>query len=118
MSTNESQFYDRRIYDRGLYNRYGKPSSLEDYLLKAQMMDYEATRAEYEGYSVNWNYGPPATGLIYWMLNNAWPSLHWNQFDYYLHPGGSYFGTKVGEQDGACRLSLQPARSLSDQSLS
>lgn len=30
------------------------------------------------------------------MLNNAWPSLHWNQFDYYLHPGGSYFGTKVG----------------------
>jgi exo-1,4-beta-D-glucosaminidase len=29
------------------------------------------------------------------MLNNAWPSLHWNQFDYYLHPAGSYFGTKI-----------------------
>ena len=29
------------------------------------------------------------------MLNNAWPSLHWNLFDYYLHPGGSYFGTKA-----------------------
>ena len=96
MSTNESSFYDRHIYDRGLFNRYGPPSSLEDYLLKAQMMDYEATRAEYEGYAVKWNYGRPATGLIYWMLNNAWPSLHWNLFDYYLHPGGSYFGTKVG----------------------
>lgn len=33
-----------------------------------------------------------------WMLNNAWPSLHWNQFDYYLHPAGSYFGTKVGSR--------------------
>jgi exo-1,4-beta-D-glucosaminidase len=32
------------------------------------------------------------------MLNNAWPSLHWNQFDYYLHPAGSYFGTKVGSR--------------------
>ena len=32
--------------------------------------------------------------MIYWMLNNAWPSLHWNLFDYYLHPGGSYFGTQ------------------------
>lgn len=96
MSTNASKFYNRHRYDRGLFNRYGKPTSLDDYLLKAQMMDYEATRAEYEGYAVKWNYGRPATGLIYWMLNNAWPSLHWNQFDYYLHPGGSYFGTKVG----------------------
>lgn len=24
------------------------------------------------------------------------PSLHWNQFDSYLHPAGSYFGSKVG----------------------
>lgn len=30
--------------------------------------------------------------------SQAWPSLHWNQFDYYLHPAGSYFGTKI-----ACR---------------
>ena len=96
MSTNVSSFFDRHIYDRGLFNRFGKPTDLEDYLLKAQMTDYEATRAEYEGYAIKWNYGRPATGLIYWMLNNAWPSLHWNQFDYYLHPAGSYFGTKVG----------------------
>jgi exo-1,4-beta-D-glucosaminidase len=96
MSTNVSSFFDRHIYDKGMFNRFGKPTDLDDYLLKAQMMDYEATRAEYEGYAIKWNYGRPATGLIYWMLNNAWPSLHWNQFDYYLHPGGSYFGTKVG----------------------
>ncbi|KAI0175719.1 glycoside hydrolase family 2 protein [Hypoxylon sp. FL1284] len=96
MSTNVSSFYDRKLYNDGLWNRYGAPRSLDDYLLKAQMMDYEATRSQFEGYSALWNAERPATGLIYWMLNNAWPSLHWNLFDYYLHPAGSYFGAKVG----------------------
>lgn len=96
MSTNMSSFYNRKIYNEGLSKRYGAPSSLDDYLLKAQMMDYEATRAQHEAYSSQWNAERPATGSIYWMLNNAWPSLHWNQFDHYMHPAGSYFGSKVG----------------------
>ncbi|EHK20158.1 glycoside hydrolase family 2 protein [Trichoderma virens Gv29-8] len=98
MSTNVSSFYNRKIYNQGLFKRYGAPTSLDDYLLKAQMMDYEATRAQYEGFSSLWTASRPATGNIYWMLNNAWPSLHWNQFDYYMHPAGSYFGTKVGSR--------------------
>jgi exo-1,4-beta-D-glucosaminidase len=28
------------------------------------------------------------------MLNNAWPSLIWHLYDYYLVPAGGYFGTK------------------------
>lgn len=32
------------------------------------------------------------------MLNGAWPNLHWQLFDYYLSPAGSYFGTKVGSR--------------------
>ncbi|KAM0186753.1 hypothetical protein ACHAPQ_009374 [Fusarium lateritium] len=95
MSQNTSQFHDRSIYNKALFTRYGKPTSLDDYLMSAQMMDYEATRSQFEGYRSQWSASRPATGLIYWMLNNAWPSLHWNQFDYYLHPAGSYFGTKV-----------------------
>src|SRR3569833_4219797 len=43
-----------------------------------------------------WNAKRPATGVSYWMLNAAWPSLHWAIFDYYLHPAGAYYGTKVG----------------------
>jgi len=35
-----------------------------------------------------------STGVIQWMLNNAWPSLIWHLYDYYLVPGGGYFGTK------------------------
>ncbi len=97
MSTNVSSFYTRQIYNDALYARYGAPTSLDDYLLKAQMMDYEATRAQFEAYSSRWSkeLSRPATGAIYWMLNIAWPSLHWNLFDYYLHPGGSYFGIKA-----------------------
>lgn len=101
MSTNVSSFYTRQIYNEALYARYGAPTSLQDYLLKAQMMDYEATRAQFEAYISRWSkaLARPATGLIYWMLNNAWPSLHWNLFDFYLHPGGSYFGAKAALSD-------------------
>ncbi|KAK7756780.1 hypothetical protein SLS62_001223 [Diatrype stigma] len=96
MSTEVSSFYTREIYNEGIWNRYGAPTSLEDYLLKAQIMDYEATRAQFEGFAAKWSAERPATGLIYWMLNNAWPSLHWSLFDYYLNPAGAYFGAKVG----------------------
>lgn len=114
MSTDVSSFYTREIYNGALWARYGAPTSLSDYLLKAQMADYEATRAQFQAYLSRWSKSNsrPATGLIYWMLNNAWPSLHWNLFDYYLHPGGSYFGTK------AALASLQSAiYDYSDQSV-
>ena len=32
-----------------------------------------------------------STGVIQWMLNNAWPSMIWHLYDYYLRPGGSLF---------------------------
>ncbi|KAL3953042.1 hypothetical protein ACCO45_012985 [Purpureocillium lilacinum] len=98
MSTAASKFHTRTIYNAGLFGRYGQPTSLEDYLMKAQLTDYEATRAQHEAFSAHWTSERPATGTVYWMLNNGWPSLHWNQFDYYLHPGGSYFGTKTGSR--------------------
>jgi len=35
-----------------------------------------------------------STGVIQWMMNNAWPSMIWHLYDYYLRPGGGYFGAK------------------------
>jgi exo-1,4-beta-D-glucosaminidase len=35
-----------------------------------------------------------STGVIQWMLNNAWPSMIWHLYDYFLRPGGGYYGTK------------------------
>ncbi|KAJ5878385.1 hypothetical protein N7455_001850 [Penicillium solitum] len=96
MSRYDSQFYDRKLYNKALVARYGKPTSLEDYIIKSQMADYEATRVQFEAYGAKQNATRPATGAIYWMLNSAWPNLHWQLFDYYLSPMAAYFGTKVG----------------------
>jgi len=49
----------------------------------------------YEAYSRN-KY--ESTGVIQWMLNNAWPSMIWHLYDYYLRPGGGYFGAKKSMQ--------------------
>ncbi len=75
----------------GMNQRYGQASGLEDFLRKSQAMNYEAQRAMFEAYGRN-KYS--ATGVIQWMLNNAWPSLIWHLYDYYLEPAGGYFGTK------------------------
>ena len=32
---------------------------------------------------------------IYWMLNSHWPSFFGNIFDYYLRPGGAYYGARA-----------------------
>ena len=32
------------------------------------------------------------------MLNNAWPSLLWHLYDYYLVPGGGYYGAKKANE--------------------
>jgi exo-1,4-beta-D-glucosaminidase len=79
------------VFNDALSARYGRVRSLEDYAIKAQLMSYEAERAMFEAYARN-KYR--STGLIQWMLNNAWPSLIWHLYDYYLRPGGGYFGTK------------------------
>src|SRR5581483_5594295 len=70
---------------------YGKARSLEDYVKKSQLMTYEGERAMFEAFGRN-KY--TATGVIQWMLNNAWPSIIWHLYDYYLRPGGGYFGAK------------------------
>jgi exo-1,4-beta-D-glucosaminidase len=75
----------------GMNQRYGKAANLDDFLRKSQAMNYEAQRAMFEAYARN-KY--VSTGVIQWMLNNAWPSLIWHLYDYYLTPAGGYFGTK------------------------
>lgn len=96
MSTADSTFHNRKIYNDALWARLDAPTSLEDYVQKSQISDYEATRAQFESWASMWNAPRPATGVIYWMLTSAFPSLHWNLWDYYMRPSGGYFGAKVG----------------------
>jgi len=79
------------VFSEALANRYGKSDNVNDFAIKSQMQTYEGVRAMYEAYSRN-KY--QSTGVIQWMLNNAWPSMIWHLYDYYLRPGGGYFGAK------------------------
>jgi exo-1,4-beta-D-glucosaminidase len=85
------EFKDLTLFTDALAARYGKPSSVEDFARKAQALAYEGQRAMFEAFGRN-KY--TATGVIQWMLNNAWPSMIWHLYDYYLRPGGGYYGTK------------------------
>src|SRR3984893_7681589 len=81
-------------FDTALARRYGPPKSLEDYVAKSQLDNYDNVRAQFEAFNAHMDAAKPSTGVIYWMLNNAWPSLHWHLYDYFLNPAGAYFGAK------------------------
>ncbi|MGD0009102.1 MAG: sugar-binding domain-containing protein [Terriglobia bacterium] len=85
------EFRTVQVFTKALEGRYGTANSLHDYERKAQAMAYEGERAMFEAYARN-KY--TSTGVIQWMLNNAWPSVIWHLYDYYLRPAGGYFGSK------------------------
>ena len=85
-------------FDKALAQRYGAPTSLADYVAKAQLDNYDNVRAQFEAFNAHMDADKPATGVIYWMLNNAWPSLHWHLYDYYMNPAGAYFGAKKANE--------------------
>ena len=89
------EFKDLHIYNSGMDATYGPPADLHDYLKKSQAMAYDGERAMFEAYRRN-HYS--ATGVIQWMLNNAWPSTIWHLYDYFLEPGGGYFGARKANE--------------------
>jgi len=94
-----STFNNLKIFDNAITGRYGAPSSLDDYVRKAQLAQYENVRAQFEAYGRNFADGSnPSTGVIYWMLNSGWTSLHWQLFDRYLDQNGAYYGAKKANE--------------------
>ena len=88
--TNSTLTNIRRVIDR----RYGVSTSAQMFADKAQLAHYESTRAQFESFAANgWD---SHKMTIYWMLNSHWPSFFANIFDYYLRPGGAYYGAKKG----------------------
>jgi exo-1,4-beta-D-glucosaminidase len=101
-------FKDIHVFTDALNARYGTANSLEDYTFKSQLQAYESIRAMFEAYSRN-KY--TSGGVIQWMLNNAWPSMIWHLYDWYLRPGGGYFGAKSATQP------LDPVYGYDDNSI-
>lgn len=93
-----SDFDNLAVFHRALAGRYGPVRSLEDFIRKAQLANYEVTRAQFEAYISRAFSDAPATGVVYWMFNSPWPSLNWQLYDWYLKPAGAYFGAKKANE--------------------
>jgi exo-1,4-beta-D-glucosaminidase len=86
-------------FDKALKVRYGGWSSLAGYVEKAQVMDYELQRAEFEAYiDHSTRRKAPSTGIVYWQLNKGWPTLLWDLYNYDFDQAGSYFGAKKANE--------------------
>jgi len=85
------EFVNRKVFDEAMDAIYAQPQSAADYERIASTMEYDSERAMFESYSRN-KY--VATGVIQWMLNNAWPSMIWHLYDYYLDADAGYFATR------------------------
>lgn len=85
------EFHTAQRFVDALTARYGEAADVETLARLAQLVTYEGQRAMFEAYTRNKYH---ATGVIQWMLNNAWPSLIWHLHDYFLRPGGGFFGTQ------------------------
>ena len=84
-------FKTLNVFNEAMEAAYAKPQSAAEYERIAQAMEYDSERAMFEAYSKN-KY--VSTGVVQWMLNNAWPSMIWHLYDYYLDAGAGYFATK------------------------
>ena len=79
------------IFNNVLFQRYGRPLNLQNYLMKSNVQGYEAMKGMFEAFRAN---RPNATGIVQWMLNSAWPSLYWQLYDYYLLPTSAYYAAR------------------------
>jgi exo-1,4-beta-D-glucosaminidase len=85
------EFANLKVFDAAMEATYAKPRSAAEYERIAETMAYDSERAMFEAYGKN-KYA--STGVIQWMLNNAWPSMIWHLYDYNLDAGAGYFAAK------------------------
>ncbi|HVZ82962.1 MAG TPA: glycoside hydrolase family 2 TIM barrel-domain containing protein [Terracidiphilus sp.] len=76
-------------YPAEIAARYGDFRNLAGFVRKAQMANYEAFRAMYEGRNAELFH--PTTAILTWMSNPAQPSFVWQLYHYDLEPNASFY---------------------------
>ena len=79
-------------YPAVLGARFGALINLPDFVRKAQLANYEAYRAMYEGRDAKLFH--PCTGVIAWMSNPAQPSFVWQLYSHDLEPNAALFAAR------------------------
>jgi exo-1,4-beta-D-glucosaminidase len=92
----KNPFQNISPYTTAVNKRYGTTSSAADYSNKSELLSYESTRAFFEAWN-GYEY-TKSFATIFWMQNNAWPSVHWSLYDYYFKPAGGFYGTKKADE--------------------
>jgi hypothetical protein len=71
---------------------FGAPTGFEDFVRKAQMLDYVGHRAIFEGFAAHlWQ---PNSGRMIWMTQPAWPSTEWNFLSWDYDTQSSFYGVQ------------------------
>jgi hypothetical protein len=83
---------DVNSFDQHMEAEFGAATNLDDYVRKAQMMNYVDHRAIFEG--MNAHLWSPNSGRMLWMTQPAWPSTMWEIFTSDYDTQASYYGTK------------------------
>jgi mannosylglycoprotein endo-beta-mannosidase len=94
--TDKAWSYHKYIgYNKSL-DVYGKPTDMEDFANKAQLVNYNQYRGLIEGFSAHmWDW---YTGTIIWKTQNPWTALRGQMYDYYLDPNACLYGTRKGSE--------------------
>lgn len=85
-------------YDTMLRHYYGDIDTLdtrkglEDYVKKAQSVNYDAYRSSIE--AINRGLWGKSSGIVLWKSNSSWPSLAWQVYDWYLQAHAGYYSVK------------------------
>jgi exo-1,4-beta-D-glucosaminidase len=97
-----STFDTVRWTTQAIDRRYGTATGFVDYSRAAELLSFETTRAFFEAWNAHEFDGCSSRcasfGVIYWMLNAAWPSVNWNLFPTSFQPGGAFFGTQEANE--------------------
>ncbi len=79
-------------FKEAIEKRYGAAKDVEEFTMKAQVLNYELMRPMFEAFQMNKS---NATGIIQWMLNSAWPEMYWQLYGHDLMPNGAFYGAKT-----------------------
>ena len=76
--------------------RLGTPQTLQDFERKAQLLEYEAHRAIFEG--MNNGLFERNSGRLIWMSQPAWPSTNWQMMSHDYDTHGAFWGVARGSE--------------------
>jgi len=91
------------LYYEEMVRRFGKPSGMEDYCNKMQLMNAIGYQGIFEaaGHKLN-----DIGGVMLWKLNAAFPSVEWQVYDWFLQPNAGYYFMQNGCEPVHIQLNL------------